>query len=279
MSKKGNLAKSTLILSIGTFLPKLAGFITLPILTGCLKKKEYGTYDLITILVSLYLPSMTLQVKAAAFRFLIDVREDNEKQKKIVSNIFALTAPVSIISLLILFGVLFFWLPGDLLLIKLFICGYYLADILVNTTRQVARGIGKNLPYSISAVISALGKMIFAALFVLCFDMGLLGGVIALCLASLLSFVYIAWKIKLFSFLDLSLVNKQTIKSLVSYSWPMVPNEMSLWVMNASDRLIVTNVLGVTVNAVYAASTKIPSLINLAQSALTLAWQENASIS
>ena len=56
MSKKGNLAKSTLILSIGTFLPKLAGFITLPILTGCLTKKEYGTYDLITILVSLYLP-------------------------------------------------------------------------------------------------------------------------------------------------------------------------------------------------------------------------------
>lgn len=279
MSKKGNLAKSTLILSIGTFLPKLAGFITLPILTGYLTKAEYGSYDLITILVSLFLPSMTLQIKAAAFRYLIDVRDDREKQKKIITNIFALTTPVSIISLMILFVVLFFVLPSDLLLIKLFICGYYLADIFVNTARQVARGLGKNLPYSISAVISALGKMIFAVLFVLFLRMGLLGGVIALCLASLFSFIYIAFKIKLFSYFDRNLVSGQTIKSLVSYSWPMVPNEMSLWVMNASDRVIVTRILGVTVNAVYAASTKIPSLINLAQSALTLAWQENASIS
>ena len=33
MSREGNLAKNTGILAIGTFLPKLASFITLPILT------------------------------------------------------------------------------------------------------------------------------------------------------------------------------------------------------------------------------------------------------
>ena len=56
MSREGKLAKNTLIISIGTFLPKLASFITLPILTGYLTQVEYGTYDLITILVSLLLP-------------------------------------------------------------------------------------------------------------------------------------------------------------------------------------------------------------------------------
>lgn len=278
MSKKGSLIKGTLILSIGTFLPKLAGFITLPILTGYLTKSEYGSYDIITILVSLYLPSLTLQIKSAAFRFLIDIRDDKEKQKVIITNIFAITLSVSIIALLVLFVVLFFILPYDLLLIKLFICGYYMADILVNTVRQISRGLGKNMPYSISAVISAFGKMVFAVIFVWYFKMGLLGAVIALCLASLFSFIYIAWKIKFFNYLDFKLINKRDLKKLIRYSWPMVPNEMSLWVMNASDRLIITGILGITVNAVYAASTKIPSLINLAQSALTLAWQENASI-
>ena len=48
-----DLAKNTGILAIGTFLPKLASFITLPILTACLTKAEYGTYDLISTLVSL----------------------------------------------------------------------------------------------------------------------------------------------------------------------------------------------------------------------------------
>lgn len=279
MSRQCNLAKNTLILSIGTFLPKLAGFITLPIITGYLTKVEYGTYDLITVLVSLYLPSLTMQIKTAAFRFLLDVREDKEKQKKIVTNIFAMTALVSVVALCILFAVLYWRLPDSNITTILFICLYYLADIFVNTTRQISRGIGKNLPYSLSAVISALGKMVFAVIFVWYLKMGLLGAVIALALASLLSFIYIALRIRIFSYFDRTLLNRFVLKELISYSWPMVPNEMSLWIMNVSDRFIITKIFGLAVNAVYAASTKIPSLINLAQSALTLAWQENASIS
>ncbi len=275
MNKKNSLAKSTLIISIGTFLPKLASFITLPILTGCLTKEQYGTYDIITVLVSLYLPSLTLQVKSAAFRFLLDVREDKNKQKKIITNIMSMTVLISVISLLILF----IFLPGTSPAVRLWICGYYFADILVNTVRQIARGLGKNIDYSISAIISAFGKMIFAVIFVWGLKWGLLGGTIALCLASLLSFIYISCRLKVWKYIDLKLNDKNIIKSILSYSWPIVPNEMSLWVMNMSDRLIVTEVLGVTVNAVYAAATKIPQLINLAQSALNLAWQECAALS
>ena len=274
MNKKNSLAKSTLIISIGTFLPKLASFITLPILTGCLTKEQYGTYDIITVLVSLYLPSLTLQVKSAAFRFLLDVREDKNKQKKIITNIMSMTVLISVISLLILF----IFLPGTSPAVRLWICGYYFADILVNTVRQIARGLGKNIDYSISAIISAFGKMIFAVIFVWGLKWGLLGGTIALCLASLLSFIYISCRLKVWKYIDLKLNDKNIIKSILSYSWPIVPNEMSLWVMNMSDRLIVTEVLGVTVNAVYAAATKIPQLINLAQSALNLAWQECAAL-
>ena len=204
MSRQGNLAKNTLILSIGTFLPKLAGFVTLPIITGYLSKKEYATYDLITLLVSLYLPELTLQIKTAAFRFLLDVRDDKEKQKKIISNIFAVTAPISVVALL----VLYFFLPGHSTVLKLCICGYYLADIIVNTVRQISRGIGKNLPYSVSAIISALGKMVFAFVLVKCFHMGLLGGVIALGSGSLFSLIYISIRIKVFSYFDFKYINK-----------------------------------------------------------------------
>ena len=88
MSRETKLAKNTFILAIGTFLPKLASFITLPILTGSLTKEEMGSYDIITVLVSLLLPTVTLQVSAAAFRFLIDVRNDQEKIKTIINTIY-----------------------------------------------------------------------------------------------------------------------------------------------------------------------------------------------
>ena len=80
MSREGKLAKNTLILSIGTFLPKLASIITLPVLTGCLTQSEMGTYDVILILESLFLPTATLQIQTAAFRFLIDARDDKGVQ-------------------------------------------------------------------------------------------------------------------------------------------------------------------------------------------------------
>ena len=67
MSREGKLAKNTLILSIGTFLPKLASIITLPILTGCLTRSEMGTYDVILILESLFLPTATFQILAVMF--------------------------------------------------------------------------------------------------------------------------------------------------------------------------------------------------------------------
>ena len=86
MSRGGKLAKNTAILAIGGFLPKLGAFIVLPILTGYLSKEEYGTYDLVLVLVSFILPIATLQIQTAAFRFLIDVRDNKEKSKIIVTN-------------------------------------------------------------------------------------------------------------------------------------------------------------------------------------------------
>ena len=81
MSREGALVKNTVILAIGTFFPKLAIFITLPVLTAFLTQEEYGTYDLTLTLVSLILPAATLQIQSAAFRFLIDVRHDDSEKR------------------------------------------------------------------------------------------------------------------------------------------------------------------------------------------------------
>ena len=274
MSRSSQLAKNTVILSIGTFLPKVASFVTLPILTACLTKEEYGTYDLVTVMVSLLLPSITLQIKAAAFRFLIDERDNSYKQKEIISNLVIFTIPISAVALLILFLVLKEANPAT----RLWICLYYFCDIIVGTIRQVARGLSYNVKYTISSIMSAIGKMLFAIVFVWYFKTGLYGAVISLTAASGFSLLYLSLSIKVWKYIDFKLFNKDTLKQLIDYSWPLVPNELSLWVMRLSDRIVVTSVMGLSANAVYAVANKIPSIITLAQTSLTLAWQENAAI-
>ena len=45
MKREEKLVKNTIILAFGTFFPKLAIFISLPVLTAYLTQAEYGTYD------------------------------------------------------------------------------------------------------------------------------------------------------------------------------------------------------------------------------------------
>ena len=274
MSRESKLAKNTLIIAIGTFLPKFASFITMPILTYYLTKEEYGTYDLITVLVSLLLPATTLQIQQAAFRFLIEVKGKPDEIKKIVTAIFAVSVPISLVVLAVLFVVF----PNASVMLKLWICIYFFADMLVGSARQIARGLQNNLDYSISAIVSALCKLIFAVVFVWLIQLNLLGAVISLALSSFFSLLYLIFKIKLLKYFSLKSLNKTTVKELLSYSWALVPSSMSLWVMRLSDRYVVTIVMGVAMNAVYSVANKIPSLLTLAQTTFTLAWQENATI-
>ncbi|MBR2760493.1 MAG: oligosaccharide flippase family protein [Solobacterium sp.] len=255
-------------------MPKVFAFITLPILTAYLTKKEYGTYDLIATLVMLAIPVATLQIQTAAFRFLIDCRGDKEKSSEIVSNIFAVTIPVSLIVSII---VQFFFREWSMA-IRIMIAVYFFLDTIHLTVAQVARGIGNNKAYSVSAIIVSATSMLTIVATVSFMRIGLLGVCISLALSQLFSTIYLIWKIDFFSYLSFRRISRKGIRELLAYSWPMVPNNLSGWVLKLSDRLVITAFLGVEANAVYAVANKIPNLLSTAQAIMVMAWHENASI-
>ncbi len=275
INREREFIKNSIILSIGTIVPKITSIITLPILTSCLSKSEYGTFDLLTVLTSLFLPLATLQIQAAAFRFLINIRDKREEQQRIVTNIFLFTVPISIMALAILYFFLFN-LPVHLKILVLF---YFFIDILLVTVRQVSRGLAKNIVYSISALMNALIEMFLIVILLFLKDGGLIGAIIALIFSQLISLAYIIYKLKLFRYINIKYFSISEIKEMIRYSWPMIPNSLSSWVMRVSDRLIITFFIGIEANAIYAVANKIPSILNLVQNTFSLAWQENATIS
>lgn len=274
MNRERNLIKNTIIIAFGTFLPKLSSIITLPIITAGLTKAEYGTYDLISTLVSLFLPLVTLQMQSAAFRFLIDCREDRDKTKSVITNIFIFIIPMSVISLL----VLYFCLINLSLLIRLLICFYFFADILLITLQQVIRGLLNNKLYSASAVIQALINMLLIMATVFFAKQGLVGVLTSTSIATLIGVGFLIIKAKILLYIDFSFISKEKIFELLAYSWPMIPNSLSNWVLSLSDRLVLTVFMGIETNAIYAVANKIPSLFSTVQGTFVFAWQENASI-
>ena len=274
MSREKDLVRNTAILSIGKFLPKGISIITLPIITAQLTKAEYGTYDLIATLVMLLLPVATLQIQSAAFRFLIECRNDKAASGKIITNIFVVTIPISVF---VSFLLVLLW--SDLEpMIRLVVGLYLIADILYLTISQVTRGLSFNKVFSESSILLSAVNCIAIVITLKVHNYGLIGAVFSLFIANMIAAIYLTYKIHLFSFFDSKYISKETIKELIQYSWPMVPNNLSNWILKLSDRLIITAFLGIEANAVYAVANKIPNLLSIAQSIFVMAWQENASI-
>lgn len=274
MKREEKLAKNLVLLAFGTFFPKLATFISLPILTGYLSQADYGIYELVLTLVALILPATTLQIHSAAFRFLIDVQHDEDEKRAIITNIYAFVIPTSLITLAAMFFILHTWTVP----VRIAVCAYFFFDILVNANRQVIRGLGRNKDYAISSFISAFGQVALTFLLVMGMGRGFLGALAALAFAEFIAVVHLMIVGRISKYISLRELSFRRIKELLAYSWPMVPNSLSQWVMHTSDRLLITGVMGSVSNAIFAVAYKIPSILTFAQTTFNMAWQENASV-
>lgn len=273
MSRQVNLAKNTLILSIGAFLPKFGAFITLPIMTGCLTKNEFGIFDLIMSVFPMILPIATLNIYSASFRYLIDARGNIAETKSIISNTLIFITVMSALALI----PSFFFAPG-LLSVRILTCIYMFVSLLNSTAAIFTRGVGNNMDYSLSSIVNAFFRVMFTVIFLWALSAGLPGAVSAHLIATVSSLVFLTFRLRIFSYVDLKLFSTEQIKHLVSYSFPEVMNGLCWWVVGTSDRFIIASFLGVAANAVYAVAHKIPSLLLLANATFHMAWTENASL-
>lgn len=273
MKREEYLLKNTMILSIGTILPKLAVFITLPIYTKYLSKAEYGTYDLISSVILFLVPLITLQIQDGIFRFLLD-EKDNINKSKIIT-----TTTIFVMGISTIVGIIsYFLLKSVEPILRLLIVAYFFVYIILQVIMQIARGIGENKKYSIVSIINSFFNIILVIPLIVFMKLGINGLMLSLTVAIFISIIYITKSINLFKYLKFKYWDFNYLKEIIKYSIPMVPNSIAWWIINLSDRLIITKQIGIEQNAIYAASNKIPSIYNIAYTTFNLAWQESATI-
>ena len=272
MGREKKLLKNTFIIAIGTVLTKLTTFITLPIYTKYLTKQEYGSYDLIMTIISLIIPIITLQIHLAVFRQIMDEDSEDEK-KKTISTAFFFMGFTSLITVILTF---FTFKTLDLY-IKIAIAIYFVLDTFLQGILYTLRGLGQNKKYAIGSVISSILNVILIVAFIVYLKLGFMGLMLSLIVSTAVAMIYIIFSSKLYKYTSIKCIEINRLKQLLKYSIPMVPNSISWWILNVSDRLVISAVLGIEANAIYAAANKIPSIYNLLYNAFNLSWQESAS--
>lgn len=275
MSERSNsLIKNTTLLAFGVFCTKGIMFIMTPLFTRWLTKNDYGTFDLMVTYVTLLIPLLTLSSGEAIFRFLID-NKDDEYKKNVLSTAFVINLIGIFVSLIVgIICIIFFGFSVSITFAFLF---YLIMEIIYHYFMMAMRGEGALNIYTLSNILFVCGLAFFVTIFVLILKMGLVGILLGYAIGDVISVFAICFISKENRKINVLNFSNRELKSIVKYSVPMIPNAISWWIVNASDRTLISFFLGTSFNAIYAVANKIPSLCNMFFSVFHLSWQQSAT--
>lgn len=274
-NREKKFVKNTIIIFLSKFCTQFLSFFLLPIFTSLLSTEEYGYFDLYSTYAWLLAIFLTLQLENGMFRFLIDKRNNEKEEKNII------TSGMIIILVQLLIFILLYIICRRLLAIKNieYIFIMTISTSILNLMLQIARGFGKNIEYSIASIISGISNVVFCILFIKILSLKLLGIVLAYILSGIIPSIYLFIKMKTYKYFDFKFISKIKIIELVKYSFPLIPNSISSWIMSISDKVMISFFLGVAFNGIYSISTKFSILLSHIFTVFSLSWTESASMS
>lgn len=270
-NKIKKLGKNVLLLTIGNFASKILSFLLVPIYTAILTTKEYGIADLFTTSANLILPLFTLLIYEPVMRFALDSNEDK-------SQIFSIGLWVTLAgSAVVLIGTIFMHgvqsLNGFLLLFAL----YFASMAIYNVVLQFVKGIEAVNVYSIAGVVNTFIYIISNILLLVVMKMGVTGYLLSFIIGHMVSAIYAFLSAKLYHYIiSWKKIRIQKVKEMVTYALPMIPNSISWWISNSSDKYILVFFWGTAVNGIYSVAYKIPSILSIFLSIFIGAWQISA---
>lgn len=271
MNREKNLVKNIIIYAIGNFGSKMISFLLLPFYTYYLSAADYGYFDLITTTVMLLTPIITFQIYDGVYRYLLDVK-DSDECSKYISNAFFITIR----------NMLFFSIAYILFIqIRSFKFDYLILlqidlGIITGLWSQIARGLRDNINYSISGILSTIVTLISNIIFIAIIHLGVGSLIVSNIFASIIVIIYVDCKLKIHKYIKLKFNSKRVKEQLIKFSIPLIPNVVSWWFMNVSDRYFLAYYLGIDANGIYAISNRFSTILVMLNSIFNLAWQESA---
>lgn len=274
MTKSQELAKNTLIIGVGKLFTQLLTFLLLPIYTFFLTPADYGLVDLIMTYVLLLTPLATLQIERATFRYLIDDRKEQTQTSTIITNSLGVITVGVLLTCLVLAVINAFY-PIPLVTLAALLG---IATVYSGLMQQIARGIGQNKTFSIGSIIIGITQVVFVVLLVVILRHGAEGILLASIIANMFGVIYFVYATRCWRHVRRAYLDRTYSRSLLNYSTPLVPSNLAWWVINVSDRTIISIVIGVAANGTYAIAAKLSSVLTLLYAIYDMSWTESVSL-
>lgn len=265
-----HLAKNTALFALGSIGSKLLQFFLVPFYTRVLTDAEFGVTDILQAAVSLLLPVFTLTVYESVFRYAMEKEYDKK-------SVFATGAAVTVA------GVVFLFLCG--VGVALFSDVEYVWIVAANTAvvavrtlfSQYARAIGRTTLFTVDNLLLTACVLGCNIVFIAVLHWGVTGYMLGYIAANAVSCVFLAFMLRRDISFRLRRMTKELLKTLLLFSVPLIPNTICWWISTFTDRIMITAMVNVAENGLYAAAHKLPSLLSVIVTVFFQAWQISAN--
>ena len=272
MNEKKRLIKNTGMIAIGNISTKLVSFFLLPLYTALLSTSEYGTFDYILSIATFCVPFVSVLMDESIFRFLIDCKKQEEKEKVISTAL-----------VIVLIGMACFTLVGIPVMQGLhyhytyYATIYILLNVMSGMISAILRGIGRTDQYALFNFLLGSIQVTLNVVFIAAFRMGVGGMLMASILTQFFVSTIFIFRIRLWRYFDFRIVNSQMAKDMIVYSLPLIPNQVSWSIINLSDRIVLMNWVGSEATGLYAVSYKFPNLMDTVYGFFYQSWKESSA--
>ena len=272
MNEKKRLIKNTGMIAIGNISTKLVSFFLLPLYTALLSTSEYGTFDYILSIATFCVPFVSVLMDESIFRFLIDCKKQEEKEKVISTAL-----------VIVLIGMVCFTLVGIPVMQGLhyhytyYATIYILLNVMSGMISAILRGIGRTDQYALFNFLLGSIQVTLNVVFIAAFRMGVGGMLMASILTQFFVSTIFIFRIRLWRYFDFRIVNSQMAKDMIVYSLPLIPNKVSWSIINLSDRIVLMNWVGSEATGLYAVSYKFPNLMDTVYGFFYQSWKESSA--
>ena len=256
--------------AVGTFGSKVIYFLLVPFYSFFLSKSELGIYDLILASLTIITPIITVQISEAVYRELLDANRPTQKSSQVFSSGLSL----------VFIGLLLFVTAA--FIIKQFFDYTILFElILIQSSftfyiffQQTLRGLLLNKEYALMGTTNAFLLVLFTIVLIYFSTIELSNVILAIACAQIISITYAAYKINFFKLFDFNNISKEKVYQLLNYSFPLLPNTLSWWLIDLGSRYIILFFIGLEENGLYAVAARYAGIIALVNSIFILSWQD-----
>lgn len=266
---KNSLFNKIVIYGIGNLGAKLIVFLLLPIYAHFLTQEELGIYDLFMTTLSLLVPVAGMQLGDSAYRWILDAT-NKEEVNSAISNTIILFIGFTILSFCIGLAILlYFPMPYAVLFLGILVFQSFFYYI-----QQVIRALDKTKFFALLGILNTFVLLLFSAVLLNLGGDQLKNVIYSYLLTYFLVVCFAFYHIRIFTFIDINLLNINIMWQQIKYAFPLVANMMSWWLINFSSKYVILFFMGADSNGIYAVASRMAAILMVINSIYMLAIQD-----